>query len=255
MESVSDFISGTKLARKLTIIPLTGVEAENLYPWFIWSIWTTRNKLFFDSRTISTPDITIRAIRDAHEWLAAQSTEKKPNSVQLSSCNLSINTKLCFIDASWHQESKKARVGWLFFDRDSTLIKQGSSSHDFVGSPFMAEVLAIMEALRFAYLMRWNFIQVNTDSQSLVKLINCGGESKELYGILNDIKSSFSLFHSLSFVFVPREANQLADKLAKSALCLSLNSVVQQVYLFSLLMKFPLLTKNKNKKSFSEASD
>lgn len=142
---------------------------------------------------------------------------------QPSSRPVTTNGKLCFVDAAWHQESKKAGVGGLFLEHDSSLIKQGSSSAQFVGLPLMAEAIAIMEALRFAQQMKWKSIQVNLDSQTLVRFINFGGESKKLYCILNDIKTAFSLFDFLSFVFVPREANLLADKLVKAALHLCLN--------------------------------
>lgn len=89
------------------------------------------------------------------------------------------NTKLCFSDASWHKETKKAGLGWCFFGSDSTFLNKGSLTLDFISSPLMAEATTVLVALRFAHLMGWKIIQVNSDSKALIKLVNDGGESKE----------------------------------------------------------------------------
>lgn len=118
---------------------------------------------------------------------------------------------------------KKGRSRMVFSDRDSSILQQGSSAHEYIGSPLVTEALSIMEVVRYAHQMRWKCIQVKSDSQLLVNLINLGGERKELYSILNDIKNSFSFSTQFLLFLIPRKANLLANNLAKSALraCLS----------------------------------
>lgn len=152
LDLVSNFILGTSQARKLLILPPAGIEATNLYPWVIWSLWVSRNKLIFDRKVVTAPETAIRTIKDIREWLAPKTKTPSPN-LQITRPLLP-NTKLCFTDAAWHKDSRKAGLGWCFLDRDSTVIKQGSFSRDFVASPLMAEALAITEALKFAHQLK-----------------------------------------------------------------------------------------------------
>lgn len=203
---ITDFILGTNLVKNSKILPPAGVEAENLYPWILWSMWITRNKMIFDRRSISTQDTAIRAIKDAREWIMAQPGGNNLNQRLPASRSAEVVDKLCFVDGAWHQETKKAGIGWLFLNRESALLQQGSCTIQFVSSPIMAEpimaeAMTIMEALKVAQEMNWKSLRVNSDSQSLVNLINLGGECKELYGILSDI-NPISPFSNLCLLFL-----------------------------------------------------
>lgn len=65
-----------------------------------------------------------------------------------------------------------------------------------------------------------------SDSVQLVKAINSEYLSKELYCVVADVISLASAFVSVSFEWIPRERNSIADSLAKDALNVSGQQVV-----------------------------
>ena len=54
-----------------------------------------------------------------------------------------------------------------------------------------------------------------SDNQTLIRAINDKRFEKEIYGVVKDIKTSFSLFVDLSFFFLPRGENRQTDALVK----------------------------------------
>nr|VDD32897.1 unnamed protein product [Brassica oleracea] len=87
----------------------------------------------------------------------------------------------------------------------------------------MAEALAIRSAVMYAASSNVKSLMIRSDSLSLVKLLKERGSVPAFFGILFDIYQFSSSFDVVSFSYVPRLSNVLADSLAKSALSL-LNS-------------------------------
>ncbi|KAG2288002.1 hypothetical protein Bca4012_031139 [Brassica carinata] len=65
-------------------------------------------------------------------------------------------------------------------------------------------------------------IRCEADSSQLVKALNSDSTFAELYGIISDIRSISSSFESVSFSWISRERNKIADSLAKQALSVQL---------------------------------
>lgn len=99
----------------------------------------------------------------------------------------------------------------------------GSAFRRHTPSALAAEALAMKSALTAASRMEVTSINVFSDSQVLISLLNTETSTNELQGILHDIALLCHSFVSCTFSFIPREANVLADVLAKAALA-SLNS-------------------------------
>lgn len=51
------------------------------------------------------------------------------------------------MDASWKAYLKLADFGWIFKDEQNQTIAEGSKAEDWIGSPLMAEAMAMREAL------------------------------------------------------------------------------------------------------------
>lgn len=62
-----------QLGNNLTNLPPTGVSLA-LFPWFAWSIWTSRNSLIFENLDLSPKAIANKAIRLAREWQSKHHT-------------------------------------------------------------------------------------------------------------------------------------------------------------------------------------
>lgn len=130
------------LARKA--LPPTGATDGPLAPWILWQLWIERNNLIFSDRRCSAIEMITKATTAAREWWQEQvKSEKQGRRVQAP-----LQAAHCAVvhtDAAWHEARQLAGLGGT--------IEHGSGADSFavpasnVGSPLMAEGLAIREAL------------------------------------------------------------------------------------------------------------
>ncbi|KAG7568486.1 Ribonuclease H domain, partial [Arabidopsis thaliana x Arabidopsis arenosa] len=120
--------------------------------------------------------------------------------------------------AAWREETKSAGFGWVYTNRFSKLDRSESASASNIGSPLMAEAVALFLAQQQALALGFKKLHFASDSQLLIKALTSESPQKELYGILQDILWLSNDFDEISFSFVSREKNSRADALAKSAL-------------------------------------
>lgn len=204
-------------------LPPYGITG-NAFPWFCWTIWTSRNQLIFDSKAPTAQETALKAILSQKEWEEAQANRLIQTPILTTRPNLAPNeaTVFCNTDAAWRSDHKAAGLGWIFTNRNSQELHRASTPHQNVSSACMGEALAIREALIQAASLQFTNICIRTDSQVLVRAITMRRRSMELYGILSDIDSlafsSSSPFSSCSFTFTPRACNGPAGLLAKSCL-------------------------------------
>lgn len=83
----------------------------------------------------------------------------------------------------------------------------------------MAEALAILEAMTLVNNRRWRKTAVFSDSLNVISAITKNSSPQEIYGIVNDIREVAALVGEVSFNFIPRKKNSVADELAKEASC------------------------------------
>lgn len=162
------------------------------------------------------------AIKAAREWDQAQELKKSPApTTTLEPENQEPALVVVRSDAAWRKEEKKAGLGWTIHSRNA--IQRRQKTLNFVSSPLMAEGLAVREALLCCREQGLNSIRVESDSNQLINAIKRKEPISELHGILSDIANlcSFSLM-SISFSWIPRVQNVVADSLAKEALYLIL---------------------------------
>ena len=82
----------------------------------------------------------------------------------------------------------------------------------------MAEALAIRSALLHALDAGITLICIKSDCQALINAISSKYHSADIYGIIRDIEALSYRFSRISFSFIPRSQNSMADTLAKSAM-------------------------------------
>ena len=119
-------------------------------------------------------------------------------------------------DAAWSETLKIAGLGWTTRrqERDSPF----ATTVHHVESPLAAEGLAMREALLKCREIGLSKLRCESDSAILIKAINLRSPMVGLYGILADIYSIASSFESISFTWISRERNSVADGLAKNVL-------------------------------------
>lgn len=113
----------------------------------------------------------------------------------------------------------------LILSFQNTCTETFSSHRRYVSSALVAEALAVKAAITAAVSLHVSSFNVFSDSKALILLLNSQNQDVVLKGILHDIRIMALSFTSISFFFIPRLANTVADSLAKTALY-SLNSLV-----------------------------
>lgn len=206
----------------LVCLPPTGVSG-NILSWVCWCIWTARNLLVFEDRTLDAKDISCTSIKLARELQEAQAHKPLPahnlggnNSHIREFTSMTVST--LFTDAAWKAQDRTVGCGWIIHNPQERETMSGTSTELCVASPLMAEALAAREALLHAKALHLSNICLKSDNQVLVKELNSKQHPVELDKINLDIENLSSSFCSISFVHVSRNLNSAAESLAKSAL-------------------------------------
>lgn len=98
------------------------------------------------------------------------------------------------------------------------LVKQLSTSQTFIRSPLIAEALAMRSALCIAQTRGISSLRIFTDNSTLLKAISGKYQSKEIIGVVHDIRVISSDFASILFSYFSKSKNTFADALAKASL-------------------------------------
>uniref|UniRef100_A0A0D3B2M5 RNase H type-1 domain-containing protein n=1 Tax=Brassica oleracea var. oleracea TaxID=109376 RepID=A0A0D3B2M5_BRAOL len=137
------------------IINLPPCVSVPLYPWLLWSLWTSRNQYLFEDKMFTENEVLVRATRLAREWQEANLPKALPNrtpTLPLHPTDLAVSPSViqCFSDAAWDKESGNSGLGWCFQGGSATICKQGSAHRPFVASALAAEAWALKKALKDA---------------------------------------------------------------------------------------------------------
>ena len=229
-----DFKEALLRFKDAVCLPPTGIVGSIL-PWVLWSLWTSRNALLFDSKEITPEETATTGLRLALEWNQAQDKRIKSNPLlgrartknnRSTTAPLRNNSISCKTDAAWNETRNKAGLAWNFSCPQVSRTIIGSSTQEFISSPLVAEALAVRAAMEAAKELGFINLNVFSDSTTLIGEINGRIQRKELIGIISDIQSISSGFTSLPFSHIPRLENSLSDSIAKEALHHSVTSYV-----------------------------
>ncbi|CAH8260986.1 unnamed protein product [Arabidopsis lyrata] len=207
-------------SRKGLTLPPVGVGLSPLYLWILWFLWKACNLLIFEDRLCTEEDTIHKAIKEAGSWQEAKlhAPPKKKIQKLVDSAAVHQDALLCFSDAAWKSDTNMCGLGWIIENPLKVSLFQGSSSRPYVSSVLVAETLALKAAINVALAQGVSRLACFSDCQELMLLLNADGHANELDGLLEDIKLLKTKFTSISFHFVPRIENVMADSLAKSAL-------------------------------------
>lgn len=117
-----------------------------------------------------------------------------------------------------YRSTNRAGCGWYNVSFEGDILFQRSCVFEFITSALMAEALSIRSALVHASEAGIFKICIKSDCQALIAAISSKWHSIELFGIIRDIETLFLRFSCISFSFIPRSVNCMADTLAKSVL-------------------------------------
>ncbi|KAL0691791.1 hypothetical protein Bca4012_091470 [Brassica carinata] len=113
---------------------------------------------------------------------------------------------------------RNKRLGWFGPDSTGATLLQGSTACPFVALALVAEALALKGAIKAAISLNIKDLICCSDSKGLINLITGNTSVIALQEIIHDISVLSSSLSSISFKFIPRLCNTIADRLAKEAL-------------------------------------
>uniref|UniRef100_A0A0D3BZD3 RNase H type-1 domain-containing protein n=1 Tax=Brassica oleracea var. oleracea TaxID=109376 RepID=A0A0D3BZD3_BRAOL len=158
-----------------------------------------------------------------------------PHSVSRKDCSASVpqsqpreNEFLCFSDAAWNSATSAGGLGWTCSNSAGATLLQGSSPCPIVASALVAEALALKAVIKAAISLNIKDLVCHSDSKGLINLITGNTSVIALQGILHDISVLSNSMSSISFKFVPRRCNTIADRLAKEVLFSESNSSLER---------------------------
>ncbi|CAN6882494.1 unnamed protein product [Brassica oleracea] len=199
-------------------LPPIGLSSSPLIPWFLWNLWTARNKLVFEGTLFQVEDIISKTVVEAKDWELANCTLEKKQKPNPGARNVLVNAPSCWMGGAWQESTRIVGMWWIIKNETGEVLCRGSTNQPFVCSALMAEALAICEALSKAKDFNLRSLQLFSDSQVLVSALRSELEVNEIAGVLHDIRNLATLFCPLSFRFIPRLENRQADALASSGL-------------------------------------
>lgn len=209
--------------RQAICLPPIGVP-NNILPWICWAIWTALNLAIFENITLSPMEVATKGIRLAREWNLAQEKEQTTKRLlPLLHRPLGVSTVPSMItivksDAAFNSRSHRAGFAWIFTDSARARIDQGSRTQDLIGSPLIAEALALRSAIISAVNCEIKHLKMFCDNATLIRAITNKTHASEIFRIVKDIQQMISAFVELSFSHLPRLQNIDADLLAKQTL-------------------------------------
>ena len=171
-------------------LPPTGLSSGALAPWILWQLWKARNSLIFKDKGFSATEVISMAIAAAREW---NDNQHKTPVLSRSQPIRTIPQERCVLvrsDAAWSEANNIAGLGWIV---------KSQSSRRFVGSPLVAEGLALREAVTKCKELGLTRVRFESDCDQLIKALTSDYPMAALYGIVSDIKSVALSFECISF--------------------------------------------------------
>ena len=188
--------------KKPYLLTTNGTRNWPSFPWLLWTIWTTRNKMIFESRQATSTKVISQAIVQAKEWNTAQGTliPIPPPRLLIPNLTLNMDTIQVYSDASWRETTHTTGFGWILIYQLMEKEIQGNASASHISYPLMAEATILLPAIQHAIDLNYKTISFASDSQTLLKPINGGAHPIELHGILHDVLTLSSFSRMLDFL-------------------------------------------------------
>ncbi|KAL5774533.1 hypothetical protein ACOSP7_012090 [Xanthoceras sorbifolium] len=210
-----DFLIGARNNLRRIDFELLGV--------ILWQVWFRRNKSIHSQILFPARDVVAWSCTFLADFRAA--IEGSPAAIIVHpACALSstwvpppVDSFKLNCDASVGSRPGVVGLGFMIRNHDGLIMAAGSDRVAAFYSPQVAEVVSLLHGLQFAADSGFSCLHVKSDARGVIKLLNDHSiPDSDLGLVISDILSISVNPFVLSFNFVPRVTNRVADALAKA---------------------------------------
>ncbi|KAF2615775.1 hypothetical protein F2Q70_00007890 [Brassica cretica] len=115
-------------------------------------------------------------------------------------------------DTAWNKDRLTPGLGWVFLGPSLETPFHGLTVEIFISSPHIAEAIAIRSPLSMELTLEFFTLRIFFDSLTLIRAISRNLQSKEVIGIVKDIRSISSGFAAIYCYHVCRSDNLVTKK-------------------------------------------
>lgn len=186
-----------------------------------WALWNDRNTLKTGGRC---PDV-VEKCNWVEEYLEAFlkareiSVSRRPATTSGSSPHRWVRPPAGWVkinsDVACSAGSHRTGIGVVIRDESGQIRAAMTNVQQALYSPFNGEALAILKGLQLARRLNYEFVEVESDCQLLVSMLNGSDSTLSEEGIwIQDIRDLVVLFTEVKFLHVSRKFNLPAHRLA-----------------------------------------
>ncbi|KAA3465120.1 reverse transcriptase [Gossypium australe] len=170
----------------LTLVFTTRSDIQcKLFCCAIWMIWSSRNKLIHEGKTISGAELANKVhiyITEINGLAATSVTLRDCRSQNLPSRK---NEATIHFDASFDSRSARSASGLVVRGETGELLVSKAVIHSAISSPFMAEAHACLKAVELGISMGFQTIAIKGDSKTVIRKCNTKDVDKSVLGAIN----------------------------------------------------------------------
>lgn len=191
----------------------------------VWGVWWARNQRVWETKTV-TPAVAMQwSARQVNDWKAAHNKAKQNQIHHLQQERLQYATRWeapvtgslkINVDASVFEHSEEFSVGMIVRNHQGTFIRGKTMRFSGRVQALEAELVGILEAIRWSVEFQGNTICIESDSLCSVQAIRGQDHNQLEAGLLIDQCRDFLRNREwVSLSFIKKQANRVAHLLAR----------------------------------------
>lgn len=198
-------------------------DKDQLVPWLLWRIWKNRNDLVLHGKEYGAMELVEKAKEDMDEWrnrveVKSMRADTHPHVCPRTQWKPPPNGWLkCNVDGAWDQTRNRCGIGWVLRNEQGKVLWMGTRRLPMLRSPLDVELEGLRWAVLRTSILSYDNIIFETDSQTAHQVI-LNAKDWPAYATFNqDVHHLLSSLLQYKVVFQSREANCVADRIAKEA--------------------------------------
>ena len=195
---------------------------QNLPIWILWRIWKSRNVLIFQQKSIHWERVIQLAQDDGKEWNLQNNDQTRMKYGNTNGRSMASRWRKpplgwvkCNVDGSFSAQQQRSTAGWVIRDSNGTYKGAGQANGNNVNNALESELQALFIAMQNCWSKGYRKVQFENDCSKMIKILNNEVLHFTGYNWIREVNWWKSKFEDISFTWIGREGNQVADGLAK----------------------------------------